>query len=170
MPNCQPSWYALITKSKEELRAVEHLQAQGFCCFLPQIQTEKLSSGRVSSSLEPLFPRYMFIHLDDATDNFYSVRSTRGVSDFVRFGSLPAKVAPELIDEIRNRCRSQAVRDARLPQENDAVELLEGPFRGLQAIFQCRDGEQRSIILLNLMQQQVRLSTSNREFRKVPVN
>ncbi len=168
MCTSQSCWYALITKPRDEIRALEHLQAQGFHCFLPQIQREKLSRGRVSCAIEPLFPRYMFIRLDDAKDNFYSVRSTRGVSDFVRFGALPAKVASALIDEIRNRCQLQTAPDASLPQENDAVELLEGPFRGLQAIFQCRDGEQRSILLLKLMQKHVKFSAANREFRKLP--
>ena len=43
-----------------------------------------------------------------------------------------------------------------------AVQLNEGPFEGINAIFQAYDGEARAIVLINFMQKQQRV--------KVPVS
>lgn len=43
-----------------------------------------------------------------------------------------------------------------------AVELEEGPFKGISAIFQAYDGEERAIVLISFMQKQQRV--------KVPIS
>ncbi len=52
---------------------------------------------------EPLFPRYLFIRLGQghADQSWDPIRSTKGVSQLVRFGVSPAKVHDDLIDQLR---------------------------------------------------------------------
>ncbi|TVT30863.1 MAG: transcription/translation regulatory transformer protein RfaH, partial [Marinobacter vinifirmus] len=38
------------------------------------------------------------------------------------------------------------------------VELDDGPFQGIGAIFQAYDGEERAIVLISFMQKQQRVS------------
>ena len=38
------------------------------------------------------------------------------------------------------------------------LEVMEGPFRGLNAIFTQIDGNQRAVVLINLLNQQVEAS------------
>jgi transcription antitermination factor NusG len=58
-------------------------------------------SKHVYDTVEPLFPRYLFIHLALFQDSFYSIRSTRGVSKIVQFGNEPVKVPAGLVDKLK---------------------------------------------------------------------
>ena len=64
------AWYVVHTKPRQETRALENLQNQGFECFLPTMEVEKLRNQRVMRVVEPMFSRYMFIQLDDTTQNW----------------------------------------------------------------------------------------------------
>ena len=49
----------------------------------------------------------------------------------------------------------------------DDVVITEGAFEGLVAIFAEPDGEARSMLLLNLLNKEVKQSVKNTSFRKV---
>jgi len=59
------AWYVVHTKPRQEARALENLQNQGFNCFLPTMQVQKLRNQKVQTITEPMFSRYLFIQLDD---------------------------------------------------------------------------------------------------------
>ncbi|WP_237467744.1 transcription termination/antitermination NusG family protein [Vibrio stylophorae] len=80
------SWHLDYCKQGEQKRAVLNLERQGGRCFYPQIKVEKISKGRCIQRLEPLFPCYLFVLFDPNKIAYTSIRSTRGVVDFVRQG------------------------------------------------------------------------------------
>ena len=90
------AWYLLYSKPRQEGVAVENLKRQGYETYLPLIRTRRRRQGQYVSLVEPMFPRYLFIHLSDQTDNWGPIRSTLGVSGLVRFGDLPAQVPGRL--------------------------------------------------------------------------
>ena len=92
----QPRWYLVQTRPRQEARAEENLQRQAFECYRPLIE-------RGQGSSEPLFPGYLFIRLDHLQDNWYPIRSTRGVARIVAFGGQPTPVQDALIGELRER-------------------------------------------------------------------
>ncbi|HFE3250717.1 TPA: transcription/translation regulatory transformer protein RfaH, partial [Escherichia coli] len=49
----------------------------------------------------------------------------------------------------------------------DKVIITEGAFEGFQAIFTEPDGEARSMLLLNLINKEIKHSVKNTEFRKL---
>ena len=110
---------------------------------------------------ESLFPRYLFVHLDDAGEDWAPIRSTRGVLGLVRFGGRATAVPPAVIESIRNRldaysgCVDLTADDALKPHQ--PVTVSEGPFRGLEGLFLARSGEERVVILLNVMQREQKL-------------
>ncbi len=160
-------WYVLNTKANAEQKALGNLEAQNFSCFLPQVQMEKLSCGKRIVRVEPLFPRYMFVDLCE-NSSFHRVRNTRGVQDFVRFGQKPAILDSTVVESIKKRCGVRGVTtNHSVPKEHDRVEILHGPYRNLEAIFHCSDGEERSVVLLSLLQSQVMLKVDNKNIRKV---
>jgi transcriptional antiterminator RfaH len=159
-----PKWYVVLTKPKQETRAEEHLRAQGGEVFLPQITLEKMRKGKRVNVIEPLFPGYLFVNVEGYEYMIGSIRSTRGVRQLLRFGIEPIEIRQDLIDDLRHRCgdlnqnceslfgSSQAVF-----KEEQIKEIVSGPFKDYQAIFKQFDGEQRAIILLNLLSQQQEL-------------
>jgi transcriptional antiterminator RfaH len=90
-------WYAVFTKPRQEAVAVRHLNRQGFETYLPLMRRRRLRRGRLIRSEEPVFPRYVFLRVDLEQTNTASVRSTRGVVGFVRFGAYTAPVPDSLV-------------------------------------------------------------------------
>ena len=94
-------WYVIHTKPRQEQRALENLQRQGFEAWLPMIELEKVRRSRLTRVTEPMFSRYLFIRLDTTQTNWSPIRSTLGVSKLVSFGNVPAAVPDALIDMLR---------------------------------------------------------------------
>ena len=149
------SWFLLQTKPRQEYRAIENLQRQGVESFCPQIAVEKLSRGKRVKVEEILFPGYLFIRYDLQGVSSTTIRSTRGVSGFVSTSGAPVQVPQQLIDELQQRVSGGIETLTNLPQSGDKLEILEGPFRGLEAIFSQPDGASRAIVLIKLLNQQV---------------
>lgn len=160
------SWYLLYSKSRQEQRAQQHLANQGFESFAPHILVKKLRAGKTVEINEPLFPRYIFLKCPKAL-NLSTIRSTRGVAGLVRFGDTLARVPSALV---HNLLQQQIFLQQQTPtqpfQPGDTLEILNGPFASLNAVFQQADGEQRSIILLNFLGQQLQLSFENKDLNK----
>ncbi|WP_245686130.1 transcription/translation regulatory transformer protein RfaH [Terasakiispira papahanaumokuakeensis] len=156
-------WYAVQCKGGESFRAEDHLKAQGFEVFHPTWTVEKRYRGQLREIKEPLFPFYLFIQLDEHRDNWAPIRSTRGVLQLVRFGTYPLKVDADLIEALKQR--SEKAQHHKL-KTGDKVLITRGPFKDLEAIFQTRKGEDRVIILLNLLQHQQRLSISRKDLQR----
>lgn len=156
-------WYAVQCKGGESFRAEEHLKAQGFEVFHPTWTVEKHYRGQLREAIEPIFPFYLFIKLDEHIDNWGPIRSTRGVLKLVRFGTYPLKVDPHLIEALKQR--TPEAQDQKL-KAGDKVYITRGPFKDLEAVFNARKGEDRVIILLNLLQKQQRLSIPCQDLKR----
>ena len=148
-------WYLIQTKPRQESRAEDNLRRQHFECYRP-VKPNAAGNGKAD---EALFPGYLFIRLDRKLDNWYPIRSTRGVARVVAFGSEPTPVRDELIEQLRQRLAAPSQKPQFEPGEK--VQLHSGSFNELEAIFVSADGEKRSVILLNLLQreQKVRVPT-----------
>ncbi|OLQ90961.1 transcriptional activator RfaH [Vibrio panuliri] len=155
------SWYLLFCKKQEQLRAKTHLENQGVNCYYPELVVEKIVRGKVKKVREPLFPNYVFINFDVETGpSFTTIRSTRGVVDFVRCGLSPQVVSEELITSLKS------IDDLRLsidqtPTAGDVVRVVSGQYSGVEAIYEEPDGERRSFLLINLLNNQVKISVEN---------
>lgn len=145
-------WYLIQCKSRQEERAEENLVRQGYICFRPQYHRERVAQGKRSVVKESLFPGYLFIHLGDQ-DNCGPLRSTRGVLRVVAFGNQPLAVADALIEQLRLQ-EAQAGEIELQLVGGQAVQIVEGPFADLKAIYLRMDGDERVVLLLNLLHRQ----------------
>jgi transcriptional antiterminator RfaH len=160
-------WYLIHTKIRQERCALQNLERQGFECFLPELQAEKLRRGTLIAVPEPLFPRYLFIRLGTGLEgqSWAPIRSTTGVSRLVAFGTTPAKVGDELVEVIRSQTGGpDSLR--RQFELGQAVVITQGPFAGLEAVYQMSDGESRVMVLLNILSKNVRLAIAPASIRK----
>lgn len=152
------AWYLVHTKPRQEEIALLNLERQGYTCYLPRISVEKIRRRKAEVVVEAMFPRYLFVQLDTSLQakSWSPIRSTLGVSRLVHFGTTPAKVDDELVAVLRNR--EQAEPPQMMFKPGDSVVIIEGPFAGIEAIYQTTDAERRAHILLELLSNQVRLS------------
>ena len=162
----QLRWYLIHCKPRQDARALENLERQNFHCYRPVKQMDRRRDGRICASEEPLFPRYLFIRLDRVNDNWYLIRSTRGVNRIVRFNDYPMPVEDAIIDGIRARLADPAYKEPYL-KPGDRVQIMEGAFSQLEAIFLSNDGEQRVVLLLNLLHTEQQLTFPVGSVRKV---
>lgn len=160
------SWYLLYCKRGQLLRAQEHLVRQNVNCLSPIITLEKIIRGKRTTVSEPLFPNYLFVEFDPERIHTTTISATRGVSHFVRFGALPTQIPPQVIEELRAHNDEHYI-DPTTPQPGDKVLITDGVFEGLQAIYTEPDGDARSMLLLNLINQQINHSIDNRQFQKL---
>ncbi|MEZ9526979.1 transcription/translation regulatory transformer protein RfaH [Enterovibrio norvegicus] len=156
-------WYLLYCKRSEQQRAEQHLKRQGVDCYYPQVSVEKIRRGKRSTNLEPLFPNYVFASFDPETISFTTIRSTRGVVDFVRVGAKPQLVPVDLIKNLMviEDNDDQRERLNEVWKQGDPIEISKGQFEGMEAIYKESDGELRSILMINLLNKQVEVSLEN---------
>jgi len=123
------------------------------------IRVEKVSRGNRVVKQEALFPGYLFVNFNQTSVSATTVRSTRGVSHFVTCAGSPVMVPDRLIEQLQKRTDpNSAELVSNLPQVGDQLDVIDGPFRGLNAVFSQIDGDQRAVVLINLLNQQVEAS------------
>ena len=162
-------WYLIHTKPRQENCALQNLEQQGYECFLPTLPVEKIRQDQLTILEEPLFPRYLFIRLGigNAAKSWSPIRSTRGVNRLVGFGTEPAKVDDRLVQILKERSAQIRSTPQSLFQAGEKVSLIEGPFAGIEAIYQMADGERRAMILIELMSKPVRMTVMPGQLRKL---
>lgn len=165
-------WHVIHTKVREEFRALENLQAQGFEVFLPTCQVQKKQQGKITLATEPLFSRYLFIRLSDVSSNWFPIRSTRGVSQILRFGSStePVSLPDPIIDCLMRRCvKEEPLHE--LFKHGELLEITQGPFRGFTGFFEklqtLPDGLSRALLLVEVLGSVQKLQIDLPQLRKV---
>lgn len=149
-------WYVIYTKARQESRALENLQNQGFDVFLPTCQIQKKQRGKIELTTEPLFSRYLFICLSDVTSNWFPIKSTRGVSSLLRFGMTtePIQVPEFIIKYLKQRCDNQEPLHE-LFKQGETLEVTQGPFKGFRGFFEkiqsSPDGLTRALLLVEVL-------------------
>jgi transcriptional antiterminator RfaH len=155
-------WYLLSSKPHKDALAEEQLLIQGYEVYRPLAQRLRKRRGKMLKLTESLFPRYMFVHLDTLDDNWAPIRSTYGVNQIIRFGNEPAQVPQELIDQLKQNEAALGEKAIDLDRfhKGEQVILTDGPFKGLSGVFLSYDGEERAMVLLEIMHSQTKLGIS----------
>jgi transcriptional antiterminator RfaH len=164
------SWYLVYTKPQQETKAKVNLERQGYETYLPLFKQFKRRQGRRLSVVVPLFPRYLFLHLDRHTDNWAPIRSTLGVVSTVKYGHEPARAPDELIDYLRSRETAEGMQRV-IPDEIQAgrrVRVIEGGLMGFEGVFLARSSEERVVVLLEIMGKVARTTLPSEALEPIP--
>ena len=94
------------------------------------------------------------------------IRSTLGVRELVKFGGHPAKVDTDLITSLHERKQLQRANPKALFNPGVKVLITDGPFAGIEAIYQTADAEWRSMILLSMFNKPVSMRIEPGQLRK----
>lgn len=163
-------WYLIMTKHHKDACAEEQLSRQQYTVYRPLIKKEKKVKNKVIKIKESLFPRYLFIQLDMGVDDFSRVRSTKGVLNIVRFGNSFTEVPDEIIRLLRKGeiINKKSSKDLRCFKSGDKIIIKEGPFLGLEALFdRYKQGGDRVIVLFNMLNKMTSLDLSINEVKSI---
>lgn len=161
------AWYLLHCKARQEARAKVNIENQGHRTCFPQISVKKLRRGKRTTVVEPLFPNYLFIQADPNQASFNALRSTRGVNGFVRFGGVPAEVPDAVVQQLEELESQELTQQTQQFSTGSKVQVEEGPFAGLEAVYQLPKGEERCFVLLDILGKQQRIELEERVLRAV---
>ena len=149
----KPQWFLIYTKPRQEERAKENLENQGFETFLPMIAYEKIKQPKLYS-LKPMFPRYLFTKFN-VEKNWVHIKSTRGVSHMVVFGDNLTEVPNSVMDYLKSKVDDNDVLKLQTTrktfQKGDELVIKQGVFQGKDATFLSMSGKERVRVLLSLM-------------------
>jgi transcriptional antiterminator RfaH len=107
----------------------------------------------MAMSVGPLFPCYVFARFE-LQRSYFEVKYMPGVRGIVSAGSDPLAVPTAIVTDIRRRGVDDVVEIPEKPLgSGDRVLVVEGPFRGFEAIFErYLSGAERVAILLSAIQ------------------
>ncbi len=156
------AWYVVQVKRRNERRGERQLNLRGISVLLPFIEVIRRYRTRRVALLEPLFPGYLFAHMEPMEtrpEMWQALRWAPGVKRILGTGDMPIPVADAVIDAMRDRTRELGfVRTEPRHAPGSRVRILRGPMAGLEAVFDrpmSRTGRVR--VLLELLGQQARV-------------
>lgn len=145
-------WIVGVTKPSQEAIAATNLERQGYTYYCPRIKQAKPGKA---PQITPLFRRYLFIFI---LDQWYPVRSTRGMSHVLLGEGGPKIVAEPIIANLRAREGQDGLVQLTPPPKyraGDRVRIGNGPFTGHLALFKGMASRERCQVLLNMLGAQV---------------
>ena len=147
-------WYLIYTKPHKEPLVNRQLADCGVDVYFPTLQFDR--GYHRGTRLEPFFPHYVFVQLDMMSNWGGNLQWLVGVRTVVHFAGKPAIVPEAVIDALRQRLQPYEDKVLRrgewLFKPGQRVLITNGPFKGLEAVFQQGlNGAERVQILLQIL-------------------
>ena len=158
-------WYVAKSKPQKDHLLLNYLSQWGVKVFAPSI----IQPGRGGQTIKPLFPTYLFCHLDPKSSVWPVVRWAPGMAYFLSCDNEPIQVAQEMIDYLTkqaDRWNNQGFPRHLAPGEK--IMVMSGPFAGLEGIFQeYLPSKQRCRILLEVVGRLARVELSEWDVKEM---
>lgn len=156
-------WYAVFTRSRQERIAAAMLDALGVQQFLPTTAQLHQWTDRKQVVNLPLFPGYLFVHVNPSPETALRVRKVPGVVDFVGNHSGPLPIPDSQIEDIRT-VLAKGVQCSPHPfpalEEGDRVRVVRGVLAGIEGTFIRNGSKGQLIISVEMIQRSLALNVS----------
>ena len=171
-PNKQ--WFAVRTKAQMELVARLHYERQNYHVYLPLISKIRRHARKQDEVLRPLFPGYLFLHLAPTEQNWVAISSTIGTISPVHFGEYYPPVPDHVIEKLQTRHDESGIIplgkiQQQLLKQGSQVDVDMGNLGELKGVFQGFRGEDRVLVLLDILKRQVPTVVPVSDLRRVEV-
>lgn len=145
-------WYVVQTLARREIGVFQHLQAQNFRAFLPQMTRTVRHARKLRSVRSAVFPGYLFVSLDLRRARWRSINGTYGAVGLVKGVEAPLAVPRGVVEQLvayvddAGLCRFD--RDLVVGQK---VRIIAGPFADAIGSLVRLDDNNRVRVLLEIM-------------------
>lgn len=152
-------WFVVQSQPNAERRAVAHLARQGFEVYFPRYLKRRSHAGKVDMVAAALFPRYLFVAIDLASQQWRAIRSSVGVAQLVCHGDRPAALADDIIADLRRREDERGLvrLDRSIFKPGEKVRVVGGAFADHLGMFEAMGDSERVAVLLDLLGRKVRV-------------
>lgn len=154
-------WYVVQSQPNAEMKAIVHLNRQGFETYLPRYLKRRRHARRAEIVPTPLFPRYLFVGIDLERQRWRSIFSTVGISRLVCNGEVPTPVPEQVIEALQARHDGNGyVTLDQLPtfRTGDKIRVQDGAFAGCLGLYEGLKDSERVAILLDMLGRKVRVT------------
>lgn len=134
-------WYAIHTYAGYEnavarnlKQRIESLNMEDkiFNVTVPTEKKIKVKAGKRVEEEEKIYPGYVLVDMIVTDDSWYVVRNTPRVTGFVGSGVYPVPLNPKEVDDFFKRVNSDTVKHNIDLETDDAVIIVDGPFKELE--------------------------------------
>jgi transcriptional antiterminator RfaH len=140
------------TQPFREALAARQLTNQGYRQFLPRYLKNRRHARRFETVVAPLFPRYLFVIIDQSKDRWRSINGTYGVDRLLMRGSEPEPVPHGVVEQLIGASDGESIiRFKTVLEEGQRVRVTAGPFADFLGQLERLDDSGRVRVLLELM-------------------
>jgi transcriptional antiterminator RfaH len=163
MNETKKKWFAIRTKPRQEEIAKMHYIRQGFGVYSPKVQSMRRHARKTEKVMRPLFPGYIFLHLEAEEQDWTAIGSTIGAIGPVRFNDYYPPVPDWVITGIQARENDngyiplKSLGDTML-KSGSKVRVALGD-KEVDGIFLNFRDEDRVVVLLDILQRQLPVVT-----------
>ncbi|MBI1974575.1 MAG: transcription termination/antitermination protein NusG [Candidatus Zambryskibacteria bacterium] len=154
------NWYVVHTYAGYENAVMRNLkqriesydmQDKIFNVIVPTEKKIKIKGGKRVEEEEKIYPGYILVEMIVTDDSWYVVRNTPRVTGFVGSGVYPVPLDKKEIDSLFARMNADRVTHTINLLENDAVLIVDGPFKELEGKVSEIDEERGKVkVLVNM--------------------
>jgi transcription antitermination factor NusG len=147
-------WLAAYTKARHEYVVARQLESKAVAFLLPSFLRRARWSDRVQQVKAPLFPSYVFVHVND--EERVRVLQTAGVVNIVSMAGRPLPLRDEDVAVLREcNARPGKVEPHPFLRLGQRVRVKHGPFEGWEGILAYKKNAARLVVSLQQIMQSV---------------
>ncbi len=135
------NWYAIHTYSGYENAVMRNLKQRIeslgmedriFNVLVPTEKKIKIKANKRVEEEEKIYPGYVLVDMVVTDDSWYVVRNTPRVTGFVGSGVFPVPLDPKEVESLFKRMNSDTPKHNIDLAMDDAVKIVDGPFKDLE--------------------------------------
>jgi len=148
------NWYAIHTYAGYEEAVARNLRQRIaslcmedkiFDVVVPTEKKTKVKAGKRVEEEERVYPGYVLVDMVVTDDSWYVVRNTPRVTGFVGSGVNPVPLSQGEMNELFEKMKTDTVKHKIDFQEDDRVQIIDGPFKDLEGRISAIDEERGKI-------------------------
>ena len=154
------NWYVIHTYAGYENAVMRNLKQRIeslgmedkiFNVIVPTEKKIKIKGGKRVEEEEKIYPGYILVDMIVTDDSWYVVRNTPRVTGFVGSGVYPVPIDKKEVEVLFARMSADRVTHTINLLENDAVLIIDGPFKDLEGKVSESDEERGKVkVLVNM--------------------
>lgn len=151
------NWYVIHTYAGYENAVMRNLKQRIeslgmedkiFNVIVPTEKKIKIKGGKRIEEDEKIYPGYILVDMTVTDDSWYVVRNTPRVTGFVGSGVYPVPIDKKEVDALFSRMNAGKTMHAMDLSVDDAVMIVDGPFKDLEGKVKEVDGDRGKVKVL----------------------
>lgn len=159
-PNSGRNWYVIHTYAGYENAVMRNLKQRIeslgmedkiFNVIVPTEKKIKIKAGKRVEEEEKIYPGYILVDMIVTEDSWFVVRNTPRVTGFVGSGIYPVPIDKKEMEELFGRMNAHNIKHKIDLSVNDAITIVDGPFKDLEGKVSEVDEERGKVKVLVAM-------------------